>query len=70
MGRKRDRGICGEYNRVIGLGVMGIVRAIGLIGARLRGRRKYRRYGRMRVGLVRISYEVVLLLMILGLGEG
>lgn len=54
---------------MIRLGVIGIVRALRLIRARLRGRRKYGRYRGMRVGLVGISYEVVLLLIIIGLGE-
>jgi len=62
---KGDRRINGEYNGVIRLGVMRIVRAVGIIGARIRGRRKYRRYRGIRVGLVRISYEVVMLLILL-----
>lgn len=47
-----------------------IVRAVSMIGARVRRRRKYRKYRRVRVGLVRVSYEVVLLLMLLRVRNG
>jgi len=67
--RKRDRRINREYNGVLRLRIMRIVRAVGMIRARVRGRRKYRMYGGVRVRLVRISYEVVLLLVLLRLGR-
>jgi len=57
----------GEYNGVLGLGIMRIVRAIRIMGARVRGGGKYRVYRRIRVRLVRISYEVVILLVLLRL---
>lgn len=59
-----------EYNRVIRLRVIGIVGAVGMIRARIRRRGKYGSYRGVRVGLVRISYEVVLLLILLGVGGG
>jgi len=64
---KRDRRINREYNRVLGLRIMGMVRAVGIIRARVRRRGKYRKYGRIRVRLVGISYEVVLVLVLLRL---
>lgn len=64
---KRDRRINREYNGVLRLRIMRIVRAVRMMRARVRGRRKYRIYGRIRVRLVRISYEVVLLLVLLRL---
>jgi len=59
-----------EYNRVLRLGIMGIVGAMRMIRARVRRRGKYRLYRGMRVRLVRISYEVVLLLVLLRVGSG
>jgi len=59
----------GEYNRVLRLRIIGIVRAMGIIRARARRGGKYRLYGSIRVRLVRISYEVVLLLVLLRLGS-
>jgi len=44
-----------------------MVRAMRIIRARVGRRGKYRKYGGMRVGLVGISYEVVLLLLLLRL---
>jgi len=58
-----------EYNGVLRLRIIRIVRAIGMIRARVRGGRKYRLYRGIRVGLVRISYEVVLLLVLMRLGS-
>jgi len=59
----------GEYNRVLRLRIIGIVRAMRMIRARVRRRGKYGLYGGIRVRLVRISYEVVLLLVLLRLGS-
>ena len=67
---KRDRRMNGEYNGVLRLRIIRIVRAIGIMGARVRRGGKYRIYRRIRVGLVRISYEVVLLLVLLRLRRG
>merc|ERR1712084_78570 len=67
---KGEGRINGEYNRVLRLRIMGIVRAMRMIGARVRRRRKYGLYGGIRVRLVGISYEVVLLLVLLRLGSG
>lgn len=55
---------------MIRLGVIRIVRAVSMIGARVGGGRKYRKYGGVRVRLVRVSYEVVLLLILLGARNG
>jgi len=59
----------GEYNRVLRLGIIGIVRAMRMIRARVRRRRKYGLYRGIRVRLVRVSYEVVLLLVLMRLGS-
>ena len=69
MERKRDGGMNGEYNGIIRLRVIRMVGAVRIMGARIRGRRKYRSYRGMRVGLVRISYEVVLILILLRVGR-
>jgi len=58
-----------EYNGVLRLGIIRIVRAIRIIRARVRRRGKYRLYRGIRVRLVGISYEVVLLLVLLRLGN-
>jgi len=58
-----------EYNRVLRIRIIRIVRAMRMIRARVRRRGKYRLYGGIRVRLVRISYEVVLLLVLLRLGS-
>jgi len=58
-----------EHNRVLRLGIIGMVRAIRMIRARVGRRRKYRLYRGIRVRLVRISYEVVLLLVLMRLGS-
>jgi len=66
---KRDGRINREYNGVLRLGIIGIVRAIRIIRARVRRRGKYGLYRGIRVRLVGISYEVVLLLVLLRLGS-
>lgn len=58
----------GEYNRLIGLRVIRMVGIASIMGARVRGGGKYGKYRRIRVGLVGVSYEVVLLLILLRLG--
>jgi len=54
---------------VLRLRIIRIVRAMRMIRAGARRRGKYRLYGGMRVRLVGISYEVVLLLVLLRLGS-